>query len=123
MSDLYTDAHIQAAYDACRAHWDEVYDGGDYPTPDQFAPELRAILGAVAPLIAARARQDALREAIIAHRDLHRIYGSTATCGGGIGGAMMTAHCGVVCNRGNHEAENTAWEAVEKSYFDGEATA
>lgn len=80
----------------------------------------RAVLDAVAPAIAARARQEALREAIAAHRNLHLIYGSTATCGGGIGGQMMTQHCGVTCNRGNHDAENAAWEAVEKSYFDGE---
>ena len=90
---------------------------------EQSRDAFGAFLDVLAPLSAPWALQDALRGALTAHRDLHQIYGSTATCGGGIGGAMMTAHCGVVCNRGNHETENAAWEAVEKSYFDGEARA
>ena len=58
------------------------------------------------------------RHAISAHRDLHRIYGSTAVCGGGIGGAAMTQHCGVICGYNErHDGENAAWHRVERAYF------
>lgn len=60
----------------------------------------------------------ALAVAIQAHRDLHTIYGSTAVCGGGIGGQAMTQHCGVTCGRfDKHEADNNRWHEVERAYF------
>lgn len=59
-----------------------------------------------------------VQKAISTHRDLHRMYGNTAACGGGIGGAAMTQHCGVTCGYfEKHEAENEAWHAVEAAYF------
>ena len=59
-----------------------------------------------------------VQAAIQAHRDLHMIYGSTATCGGGIGGQAMTQHCGVTCGYfEQHEADNNRWCDVERAYF------
>ncbi len=56
--------------------------------------------------------------AITAHRDLHRVYANTAVCGGGIGGRMLTDHCGVTCRyHERHEAENKAWDRVVRAYF------
>lgn len=58
------------------------------------------------------------QEAIQAHRDLHRLYGNTSACGGGIGGAAMTQHCGVTCGYfEKHEADNNRWYRVESAYF------
>ena len=37
------------------------------------------------------------------HYDSHPIYGSTAACGGGIGGSVMTAHCTVLCDSPKHD--------------------
>ncbi|HET7386910.1 MAG TPA: hypothetical protein VFJ19_09645 [Nocardioidaceae bacterium] len=59
-----------------------------------------------------------VQAAIGAHRDLHRMYGNTAVCGGGVGGAAMTQHCGVTCGYYEcHEAENDRWQDVERAYF------
>ncbi|HMU80712.1 MAG TPA: hypothetical protein PKC57_10670 [Microthrixaceae bacterium] len=59
-----------------------------------------------------------VQAAIQAHRDLHVMYGSTAVCGGGIGGAAMTLHCGVTCGYDErHESQNEAWHDVERAYF------
>lgn len=59
-----------------------------------------------------------VQAAITTHRDLHRVYGNTAACGGGIGGAAITQHCGVVCGYSDHhEAENDRWHEVERAYF------
>lgn len=58
------------------------------------------------------------QEAIQAHRDLHQVYGNTSACGGGIGGAAMTQHCGVTCGYfEKHEADNDHWHRVESAYF------
>lgn len=59
-----------------------------------------------------------VQAAIQAHRDQHKIYGSTSTCSGGIGGAAMTQHCSIVCGyHERHDAENEAWHDVERAYF------
>jgi hypothetical protein len=68
------------------------------------------------------AEKDALlrlvQEAIQAHRDLHKIYGNTSACGGGIGGSALTQHCGVTCGYGErHESDNDRWYDVERAYF------
>jgi len=56
--------------------------------------------------------------AIQAHRDLHVIHGSTAVCGGVIGGQALTQHCGVTCGYDErHTAENERWYDVERAYF------
>lgn len=59
-----------------------------------------------------------VRAAIQVHRDLHPIYGNTSACGGGIGGAVMTQHCGVICGyHDRHARANDAWREVEAAYF------
>lgn len=59
-----------------------------------------------------------VQAAIQTHRDQHKIYGSTAVCSGGIGGAAMTQHCAVTCGYDErHEAENERWYDVERAYF------
>jgi len=45
-----------------------------------------------------------------AEQDMHRMYGSTAVCYGGIGGAAMTFHCTHSCqNPVAHEKEKNAY--------------
>ena len=76
---------------------------------------------------AARARGEALIEAVQAHRNLHRAYASTSVCRGGIGGQAITSHCGEVCdNYEAHEKDTEAWtelevEAIEYSCARAEA--
>lgn len=62
-----------------------------------------------------QARREALREAVAVHRAMHTVYGSTAVCHGGIGGAAMTPHCAAICNnpRAPHRAEVEAWRLLE----------
>ena len=63
---------------------------------------------------AARARGEALIEVVQAHRDLHKTYGSTVACRGGIGGQALTSHCGEICyNADAHEKEIEAWRKLE----------
>lgn len=55
---------------------------------------------------------------LLADADLHRIYGSTSTCGGGIGGQAMTPHCGVVCQLPHkHIKENNQMESARRAYM------
>ena len=68
------------------------------------------------------AENDALlrlvREAITTHRELHKIYGNTTACAGGIGGQAMTQHCGVTCGYDDrHQSDNDRWYDVERAYF------
>lgn len=63
---------------------------------------------------AARARGEALIEVVQAHRDLHKTYGSTVACRGGIGGQALTSHCAEICyNADAHEKEIEAWQKLE----------
>ena len=63
---------------------------------------------------AAKARGEALIEAVQAHRDLHKTYGSTVACRGGIGGQALTSHCGEICyNADAHQKEMEAWQKLE----------
>lgn len=89
------------------------------PTVDALVAERDAAREALARVEADRDSLVRLaQEAITAHRDLHKIYGSTATCGGGIGGAAMTQHCGVTCGYfERHEADQDRWYSVESAYF------
>lgn len=103
------------------------------PTDAEMTTDIPALLAEVerlrAELAAARealarveADRDALvrltQEAISVHRDLHKIYGSTATCGGGLGGQTITQHCGVTCAYDErHQADQDRWYAVESAYF------
>jgi hypothetical protein len=67
--------------------------------------------------VKAEAKAEALKRAIIAHRDLHPTYGSTAVCYGGVGGQAITAHCAELCHNPAHGGAKTAWEAIEAEYF------
>lgn len=77
----------------------------------------RTIATALSPLLN-RVRAEAAAKAIQAHRDLHPTYGSTAACGGGIGGMTLTEHCAVVCQNPKHDAAKAAWHEVEMGYFE-----
>lgn len=46
----------------------------------------------------------AIRELIAADLDMHPVYGNTSACGGGIGGASLTAHCAELCPSPKHDA-------------------
>jgi hypothetical protein len=68
---------------------------------------------------AAKARGEALIEVVQAHRDLHKTYGSTVACRGGIGGQALTSHCAEICyNAGAHEKELEAWQRLEVEAID-----
>lgn len=62
-------------------------------------------------------RDTLLRHAIQAGRDMHPIYGSTATCKGGVGGQAMTQHCAVLCDNPKHDETKEAWHQVERGFF------
>lgn len=57
------------------------------------------------------------RDAIIAHRNLHPVYGSTSACHGGAGGQTITIHCADVCENPVHDDVKDAWQDVEQRYF------
>ena len=64
---------------------------------------------------AARARDDLSRvwkllgDAMVNFESLHRSYPTTAACWGGVGGRMITNHCGFGCQNPAHEAERVAF--------------
>lgn len=69
--------------------------------------------------VAAKARGEALTEALIAHRDTHKIYGSTSVCYGGIGGQALTKHCAETCtNYEAHHAERIVWDEIAREVFE-----
>ena len=81
---------------------------------------------------AAKARGEALIEAVQAHRNLHRAYASTSVCRGGIGGQAITSHCGEVCDNyadpklnPRHlwdEHDSTRWYTDPEGWNDHEAS-
>jgi len=52
------------------------------------------------------------RRVLILHQQTHKVYGSTAVCWGGIGGAMMTEHCHLTCSNPKHEGDRDDWRAL-----------
>lgn len=82
--------------------------------PGIWDDSLRRALEGVLPMVWLEAQA----EAIQAHRDLHPTYGSTAACGGGIGGMTLTEHCAVVCQNPKHDAAKATWHEVEMAYFE-----
>jgi hypothetical protein len=54
----------------------------------------------------------AVRELIFAGVDMHPVYGNTAACSGGIGGASVTAHCAELCPSPKHDAARERHEAA-----------
>lgn len=87
--------------------------------PETYGPcdcfqELVRELAEVERAAAARARGEAIIETVQAHRDLHKTYGSTSACRGGVGGRALTSHCAEICyNAGAHEKEMEAWQRLE----------
>lgn len=76
--------------------------------------EFDRMIAEVERAAAARARGEALIEAVQAHRDLHKTYGSTVACRGGIGGQALTSHCAEICyNADAHQKEMEAWQKLE----------
>ena len=76
--------------------------------------EFDRMIAEVERATAARARGEALIEVVQAHRDLHKTYGSTVACRGGIGGQALTSHCGeICCNADAHQKEMEAWQKLE----------
>ena len=76
--------------------------------------EFDRMIAEVERAAAARARGEALIEAVQAHRNLHMTYGSTSACRGGIGGQALTSHCGEICyNADAHQKEMEAWQKLE----------
>ena len=76
--------------------------------------EFDRMIAEVDRVAAARARGEALIEAVQAHCDLHKTYGSTVACRGGIGGQALTSHCGEICyNADAHQKEMEAWQKLE----------
>ena len=76
--------------------------------------EFDRMIAEVERAAAARARGEALIEAVQAHRNLHRAYASTSVCRGGIGGQALTSHCAEICyNADAHEKEIEAWQKLE----------
>ena len=51
-----------------------------------------------------RRLREILGEMYTVFMDMHKVYGSTAVCWGGIGGAAMTSHCSWECD--NHQAHH-----------------
>ena len=87
--------------------------------PETYGPcdcfqELVRELAEVERAAAAKARGEALIEAVQAHRNLHRAYASTSVCYGGIGGQAMTPHCAEICdNHDAHQVEVDVWHVIE----------
>lgn len=87
--------------------------------PETYGPcdcfqELVRELAEVERAAAARVRGEAIIETVQAHRDLHKTYGSTSACRGGVGGQALTSHCAEICyNAGAHEKEMEAWQRLE----------
>lgn len=50
---------------------------------------------------------------VTAEQHMHQTYGSTAACGGGIGGQALTAHCAHTCHNFHaHEKESEEWRTA-----------
>ena len=93
----------------------EQYAGGNIHAEAEFD----RMIAEVERAAAAKARGEALIEAVQAHRNLHRAYASTSVCRGGIGGQAITSHCGEVCdNYEAHEKDTEAWQKLEVEAID-----
>ena len=76
--------------------------------------EFDRMIAEVERAAAARARGEAIIETVQAHRNLHKTYGSTSACRGGIGGQALTSHCAEICyNADAHQKEMEAWQKLE----------
>ena len=94
----------------------DAYQVGRSLTSEQdfYGAQHDRMIAEVERTAAARARGEALIEVVQAHRDLHKTYGSTSACRGGIGGQALTSHCGEICyNADAHQKEMEAWQKLE----------
>jgi hypothetical protein len=55
---------------------------------------------------------DVLATFLSAHQKMHPVYGSTAACGGGVGGQALTAHCVELCHNPVHRPEIERYESA-----------
>ena len=100
---------------------DDEFTPTEWEVRDEYAAgnihaeaEFDRMIAEVERAAAARARGEALIEVVQAHRDLHKTYGSTVACRGGIGGQALTSHCGeICCNADAHQKEMAAWQKLE----------
>ena len=93
-----------------RSDYADTFEGTDERRYERFDRWLAEVERAAA----ARARGEALTEVVQAHLDLHKTYGSTVACRGGIGGQALTSHCGEICyNADAHQKEMEAWQKLE----------
>ena len=107
MSDKATLSEIREAYVRPQGLF------GHYGMESRSA-DFDSMIAEVERAAAARARGEALIEVVQAHRDLHKTYGSTVACRGGIGGRALTSHCGeICCNADAHQKEMEAWQKLE----------
>ena len=105
---------------------DDEFTPTEWEVRDQYAAgnihaeaEFDRMIAEVERAAAAKARGEALIEAVQAHRNLHRAYASTSVCRGGIGGQAITSHCGEVCdNYEAHEKDTEAWTELEVEAID-----
>lgn len=65
-----------------------------------------------------------ITEYVAASDAMHEMYGSTATCWGGIGGSAMTPHCSHICDNIKHrdaqERYHAAYAAVRAIIDEGD---
>jgi len=48
---------------------------------------------------------------------MHPVYGTTAGCSGGIGGATITEHCAHTCQSPKHDAARERFESARRSIW------
>lgn len=116
MSDEYTPPldDAQSYYVAGRAQLRRQITGKQAVDITGYSHEFDRMIASVERAAAARARGEAIIETVQAHRDLHKTYGSTSACRGGVGGQALTSHCAEICyNAGAHEKEMEAWQRLE----------
>lgn len=105
--DRYADARVGIG------EWTRFDESVKRAVEDAYA-EFDRMIAEVERAAAARARGEAIIETVQAHRDLHKTYGSTSACRGGVGGQALTSHCAEICyNAGAHEKEMEAWQRLE----------
>lgn len=54
---------------------------------------------------------------LTSYQNLHRTYGSTSVCWGGIGGQMFTSHCGAVCENPVHLKDSEEFFRASQSSY------
>jgi len=114
------DDAIDLAYNV--GHTSMRYDAAAWPMALFHATP--KMLAAAAPLLvveavaAERAKARALvAEFWDAEIAMHPVYGTTAGCSGGIGGATITEHCAHTCQSPKHDAARERFESARRSIW------